>query len=312
MPTPKPFLEPWTGLPLRGVEGTPLNVYGCCSVVLDLSGEKFQWPMLVVDSLTTEGILGLDFLEANACTINTATRCLHFNQRNVSLPLHRPAIAANAVNVYLTQTIQLPARSIQEVMATPEQPLIGGEWILERNKSDRLPVITATALVKPTREGIPVRFLNPRLDPVTVYKGTQVGKLELLDESAVTPSTSCDIAMTQAVETNEETTQVLWDVVEHCGEILTTEQKEQFFHLLLSYSDVFAASDTDFGRTKETQHRIDTGDNPPVRQRVRRLPPHRRAEVQTLLQKMLNKNIIQPSNTHLLLCPVPSGLPHLI
>ena len=43
-------------------------------------------------------------------------------------------------------------------MAALEQPLIGGEWILQRYKSDRLPVITATALVKPTREGIPVCF----------------------------------------------------------------------------------------------------------------------------------------------------------
>ena len=69
------------------------------SVVLDLSGEKFQWPMIVVDSLTSEGILGLDFLAANACTINTAMRCLHFNQRNVSLPFHQPVITANVVSV---------------------------------------------------------------------------------------------------------------------------------------------------------------------------------------------------------------------
>ena len=58
----------------------------------------------------------------------------------------------------MTQTIQLPSGCIQEVMAALEQPLIGGEWILQRYKSDRLPVITATALVKPTREGIPVCF----------------------------------------------------------------------------------------------------------------------------------------------------------
>ena len=117
-------------------------------------------------------------------------------------------------------------------MAALEQPLIGGKWILQRYKSDRLPVITATVLVKPTREGIPVCFLNPRLDAVTVYKGTQVGKLELLDESAVTPSTSCDKATTQAVEINEKITQVRWNVVTLRGKP-DHRANGTIFHLLL-------------------------------------------------------------------------------
>ena len=77
-----------TGPEQSGVEGPHLTVHGSFSLTLDLSGEAFQWTMLVVGSLTSEVILGLDFLEANSCTINTATSCLHSGQRNVPLPLY--------------------------------------------------------------------------------------------------------------------------------------------------------------------------------------------------------------------------------
>ena len=82
--------------------------------------------MLVVEALTSEGILGLDFLEGNVRTINTASRCLQFAKKNVSLPLYRPLVSAplHLINVHLTQTVQLSARS---TMATPEELVIGGD-----------------------------------------------------------------------------------------------------------------------------------------------------------------------------------------
>ena len=58
--------------------------YWCCwkdplvfLFFLNLSGEKIQWSMLVVDSLISEAIVGMNILKADSCTINTATRCLY-------------------------------------------------------------------------------------------------------------------------------------------------------------------------------------------------------------------------------------------
>ena len=91
------------------MEGTCLRVHGCGSVDISLNGEEFQWTMLVVDSLSVEGILGLDFLEANACCINTATRCLYFRERSISLPLYgspsSSSSSAAPVSVILTETV---------------------------------------------------------------------------------------------------------------------------------------------------------------------------------------------------------------
>ena len=85
-------------------------------------------------------------------------------------------------------------------------------------------------------------------------------------------------------------------MVEDGGEDLTQEQKQQFFLLLLANADVFAERD-DPGRTSLVKHRVDTGNSPPIRQPVRRIPLHKREEARHLLQDMLAKGVIQPSSS---------------
>ena len=70
-----------------------------------------------------------------------------------------------------------------------------------------------------------------------------------------------------------------------------------FFHLLLSYADVFAVSMTDLGRTNKLKHSIRTGNAAPTRQPVRRISPHRRDEIRTLLTEMLKKEVVEPSTS---------------
>ena len=86
-------------------------------------------------------------------------------------------------------------------------------------------------------------------------------------------------------------------MAESCGgSELTIEQREQFYLLLLANADVFA-DDNHPGRTNLIKHRIETGNNPPVRQPVRRISPHKREEASRLLKEMLDKKVIQPSSS---------------
>lgn len=54
-------LEEWTGERLVGVDGTPLKVAGCYKVEITFGHTTFTHSVLVVDSLLSEGIIGLDF-----------------------------------------------------------------------------------------------------------------------------------------------------------------------------------------------------------------------------------------------------------
>jgi hypothetical protein len=52
--------------------------------------------------------------------------------------------------------------------------------------------------------------------------------------------------------------------------LATQRQKETLAKLLVDYKDVFAKSPEDIGRTTLIKHDIDTGNEPPVKQRCRR------------------------------------------
>ena len=88
---------------------------------------------------------------------------------------------------------------------------------------------------------------------------------------------------------------MLWSIVEGTGENLSSAEKEQFYGLLLEYSDVFASSNADLGRTDRLKHSIDTMGSHPICQPFRRVPPPQREEMCQLLSDMLERDVIQPS-----------------
>ena len=63
------------------------------------------------------------------------------------------------------------------------------------------------------------------------------------------------------------------------------------------FADVFAASDEDLEKTGVGKHRIDTGNARSIRQPARRKPVHQKKEAEDEVQKMLRKDIIEPSSS---------------
>ena len=56
-------LEPWTGRRLLGADGSPLQIHGRAEAELDLGGRLFTTYVVIAAGLSTEAILGVDFLE---------------------------------------------------------------------------------------------------------------------------------------------------------------------------------------------------------------------------------------------------------
>lgn len=76
---------------------------------------------------------------------------------------------------------------------------------------------------------------------------------------------------------------------------LTEGEQAQLRSLVAEYRDIFALSPDELGRTGLVQHHIDTGDNPPIRQRPYRVSEHQRGIIEEHVTDMLNRGIIQPS-----------------
>ena len=67
--------------------------------------------------------------------------------------------------------------------------------------------------------------------------------------------------------------------------------------LLASYADVFALDSSELGTTDMVTHSIETEDHRPIRQPVRRTPFALRKKVDTLIQEMLEQQVIEPSES---------------
>ena len=282
---------------LVGVQGPPLQIHGTAQLQVNLSKEKFNAQILVADSLTTDVILGLDFLNQYKCVIDTGKQLIHFADREVTMSLNFPPGGQQIahVSVILDSNLNIPPCSELETIAKVPESANSSTWILESNPIGRNAVLVARTLVKPVQREVPIRLLNSRNDQITVKKGTVVAQIEPLTEDV-----SCSVAVVRErhpEDIPEEKREMLWEIVERDGDHLGSQEKEKLFQLLQEYEDIFASTPEDFGRTGMIKHKINTGEAQPIRQQVRRIPPFRREEARKLLHSMLEKDVIQPSKS---------------
>ncbi|GFX27404.1 hypothetical protein TNCV_35011 [Trichonephila clavipes] len=67
--------------------------------------------------------------------------------------------------------------------------------------------------------------------------------------------------------------------------------------LIKEFQGLFSRTFEDFGRTRLTKHRIDTGEHSPIKQHPQRLPFAKQEEVQKLIKDMKDNEVIEPSSS---------------
>ena len=294
-------LLPWYGCKLVGANGGTLNVVGMVRAMqLGLGGKMFAVDTVIVESLTSEGILGLDFLEKYECIIDAANGVLTLGDSGLHIQLQKATRSKSTepalpVHVCLNDTIVIPPRSEVLTFATTSAD-VRGTWLVdEQTTKNNVAVRVARAIVHPQDSKVPVCLLNPRDVPVTMYKGMTIGEIEELRSNDV-PVDNVQKANT-VTKLDPKKRQMLLSLAETIGAHVSKEEQVQFSNLLLEYGDIFASSSTDLGRTGALKHCIKTGDSNPISQPVRRLPPHRKEQVNKLLHEMQENDIIHPSSS---------------
>ena len=101
--------------------------------------------------------------------------------------------------------------------------------------------------------------------------------------------------MDENLETNENVRMNLGDI--RMGKNLTKEQRNQLFRLLEKYKHVFEWSEFCPTSTTLTEHKINTGNAAPIRQRPYRLPQAAQKEVQRQVDEMLKNQVIEESQS---------------
>ncbi|KAK2577752.1 hypothetical protein KPH14_011855, partial [Odynerus spinipes] len=84
---------------------------------------------------------------------------------------------------------------------------------------------------------------------------------------------------------------------ERSSKSLSKDQRTSFAAILKEFADVFARDSGQVGQCDLVQHKVNTQGHVPTKQAPRRLPFHRRAEVEELLAKMEEQGVIEKSKS---------------
>ena len=280
-----------------GVQGAPLKLLGesCVKVNFEGLSRTISFTVQVAEIVTSDVILGRDFLQQNRCAVELGpTNLLRFTRDKSTIPFGGGTVQTDqetSVALVINKPLTIPPQSEMEVLLEVPHGLrpTTTTWLVEPIQEKR-PVEVARALVTPVEGQIPVRLLNTRSDSIQISKGKTIAVLEPVAQDSIS-------AVKENCGVSGEKRAQLWEKVLEVGDTLSKEEQQQLFMVLLEYADIFAEHPDDFGRTDKVKHSINTGDSPPVRQPVRRIPPYRRDEAKKLLSEMLAKDVIQRSNS---------------
>ena len=109
------------------MDGTHLAVHGSCVIPVCIDGKVFNHPVYVMSDITTEALLGLDFLESHQCSFDAGKKTLTFSESGTKVPLQKgdDMENINSIDTNLTlrlkSTVKVPPLSELETLTVVEE-----------------------------------------------------------------------------------------------------------------------------------------------------------------------------------------------
>eukprot|EP00112_Aurelia_sp_Birch-Aquarium-sp1_P002037 Seg1221.15 transcript_id=Seg1221.15/GoldUCD/mRNA.D3Y31 product="Zinc finger protein GIS2" protein_id=Seg1221.15/GoldUCD/D3Y31 len=275
----------------EAANNSPIGILGKVNLFIEVNdARKSNHEFYVANEMLSEVILGLDWLVNNQVVIDTANMQMKFPDSKCQPLLVFDAALKDPTVVVLSDDIEIPGRHEIVQTARIRNPIIS-ESILEPNFDlAEKGVLVASVLVKPKEQTVPIQIINPGVDTVKLYKGTNVGCLQQVDVEMNDPV--LDSGGNANSNDFSEQQELHFDL-----ESLKPEEREQMSSVLKEYQGIFATNLSEIGLTSHAEHKIETGDAPPIKQLPRRLPNALKPVVEEQVHEMLQNDVIVPSKS---------------
>ncbi|GBM15017.1 Retrovirus-related Pol polyprotein from transposon 297 [Araneus ventricosus] len=263
---------------LKTATGEKTEIRGKLDASIECGSRKFHHRIYVAD-VTDPCILGLDFLKKFNFTVDLEKNEIRTGGEEI--PLFSASVQHSKLcSVLVKKRTIIPARSECLIQGIPEAPGQFRYAVTDfPSQVSQKGVLVAATLVDLEMEVIPVRVLNLNNKPKILDKGDVIATCEPVVDIVARPQ---EFSGAQHLQSTLENLQ-----------ILNEEQRIAVRKLLNEFQDLFSICDADVGRCNMTQHRINTGDHPPIKQYPRRLPLARKEEAEHLVKEMVDNGIIE-------------------
>jgi DNA polymerase III psi subunit len=246
----------------KSASGHDLNVLGMVQLSAFVGKRHIQFPAIVMDGLSTQAILGVDFIREQDVTIQGGTGTVLLRGTKT------PTIAAvettkpmgskpPAVHVLRApKTVQVMPMSGCVVEVHPRQPLEEGTLGLCSDPNHDTLVVEALQIVY---EGnVKVNLHNPTQRLITIPAGEPVAFFQKVSETEVVDlaEVTAEFAEVQPVPSHEQVQEKLQFMAEKLNFRGNTQWKAKYWELICKYQHVFSAHKYDLGRTDAVKHSI--------------------------------------------------------
>ncbi|GBN88958.1 hypothetical protein AVEN_168372-1 [Araneus ventricosus] len=262
---------------LKTATGEITEIRGKMDASIECGSRKFHHIIYVAD-ITDSCILGLDFLQKFNFTVDLEKN--EIRTGGEEFPLFSASVQhSKSCSVLAKKRTIIPERSECLIQGVPGQFRYAVTDF--PSQASQKGVLVAATLVDLEMEAIPVRVLNLNNKP------------KILDKDVIA---TCEpvvdiVARPQEFPGAQHLPSILGSL-----EILNEKQRREVRKLLKEFQNLFSTCDADVGHCNMTQHRINTGGHPPIKQYPRRLPLARKEEAERLVNEMVENGIIEESS----------------
>ena len=263
------------------VTGDPVHFKGIISASLKIGNNVAFHDFYVASGFQHDCILGTDFLTKEGTTLDMSRRTLKWNTESTTMGNDGEEVTWG---ISLVEKLDIPPRSELVAMLPIGPRCSTGLFEVDESLCQSSHVYAARSIIRPEQGEIPVRLVNPGYKSVTLEPNAKIG----------TVTSITDIA-TKTVDHNSSP--VIVNDLDFSSADLTSEQQVVLHEFLNKFSDVFAKSDSDLGRTNILEHSIDTQGHKPIYQRPYRIPEMQRKVVDAHVKDMANWGVVRPSKS---------------
>ena len=283
---------------LCSVEGRALECLGKARLTVTLGTRVVEWGFIVAEIGDDEGILGNDFAVAHELTVQPCEGAVYLpdlawmGRGQIGERLPCTIRVVTEVRAVTEETLAVRAvgpatpapHTVSQVRVIVPTPRARGTVMVDQGPGP-LGLCPVRGIVEVEQDSN-IWLANTGSQPIQIDKDEVVAMAEcVLAEPGASAGSDRDVGD----EVN--------GLVERASPHLTSEECWQLQTTMAARKHLFAKGKGDLGRTDIVQHQIHTGDQPAIKQRVRRYPAVRREEERQLVEDMLAIGIIQESNS---------------
>jgi len=275
------------------INGSPVQIIGTTKVKFQIGSISMGITAKILENATLPCVLGVDTLQLlPPFTFDYTKRTVRIG--NTSLPLSPKQTFTSRVAA--VETIEIPPNTMAHVMAKIESSTSNSTALFEpQTKYAAYPVRIFDTMGRAKDQMFPLLLTNYAKFPIKIYENETLGHIEPVLQNTVKEETNNQI--TNLSNNSARNKRPLLSLFELNDMNLTSHQMEQLKATLTRYESAFSKDEYDLGHLTIGQHKINTGDHQPVRQRAYRVPQVQKENLKNHIEKMLQQGIIRPSSS---------------